>query len=84
MSSDPLDSPLPPSPSISGPAYGTGRLGGTRYERQDFSKFVVTDTNIRCWKCDKLLIEIASRPWRIRCRGCRSKNQSPPYPGLED
>jgi len=55
-----------------------GRPSTVRVERQDHTKSLVTDTEIRCWNCKRLLIAKASRPWEIKCHRCRSQNSSPP------
>lgn len=38
-----------------------------------------TIENLRCWRCDALLAEQVSTPFRIRCRKCKSHN--PPDEG---
>lgn len=35
-----------------------------------------TDTDIRCHRCNKLLIEMATRPWKIKCPRCKATNQA--------
>lgn len=35
-----------------------------------------TRTNVRCAGCGKLLAEVVTAPWRIRCRGCKADNES--------
>ena len=35
-----------------------------------------TDNMPRCYRCNALLAELASRPWRIICRRCKARNQS--------
>lgn len=35
----------------------------------------VTDANPRCWRCSRLLAELATRPWRIKCGRCKAVNQ---------
>jgi phage FluMu protein Com len=35
----------------------------------------------RCWRCGKLLAELLTRPWRIRCPRCRALNGTAPPPG---
>lgn len=34
----------------------------------------VTDHFVRCERCDKLLIRMATRPWEIFCRHCKVVN----------
>ena len=42
---------------------------------------LIVDSGVRCWRCDKLLIELAARPWRVICPRCKACNQSePPAP----
>ncbi len=36
---------------------------------------VETDVGIRCCRCNKLLAERASRPWRITCARCGMRNE---------
>lgn len=36
----------------------------------------VVDQQIRCWRCGRLLIDFAARPWRIRCARCKADNRS--------
>lgn len=31
--------------------------------------------NLRCWRCGKLLAEVITAPFRIKCRGCHARNQ---------
>lgn len=35
---------------------------------------VVTDENVKCWRCERLLAEVVSRPWRIKCGRCKAVN----------
>lgn len=37
---------------------------------------LVTDTQIRCATCGKLLLEQATRPWSLTCPRCKARNQS--------
>lgn len=37
----------------------------------------VTDRKPRCWRCDRVLAEVATRPWCIRCHKCKANNGSP-------
>jgi len=37
-----------------------------------------TDTGVRCARCNKLLAEQATRPWRIRCARCGHTNRRDP------
>jgi len=32
------------------------------------------DEKPRCWRCDRLLAEMLSRPWVIICSRCKAKN----------
>jgi phage FluMu protein Com len=36
----------------------------------------VTDTSVRCWRCDRLLAEVVGRPWRLTCSRCKAVNKS--------
>ena len=29
----------------------------------------------RCWRCNKLLAELVTAPWRITCTRCKAGNQ---------
>lgn len=43
----------------------------------------VTDTEPRCWRCGKMLAYFVTRPWRLKCRYCRSISAyrpEDPYP----
>lgn len=40
-----------------------------------YGRGAVTENDVRCWRCDKLLAEMVSRPWRIRCRACKAINK---------
>ena len=40
-----------------------------------YGRGVVSESDVRCWRCDKLLAELVSRPWRIRCRSCKAVNK---------
>jgi phage FluMu protein Com len=40
-----------------------------------YGRGAVSDADVRCWRCDKLLAELVSRPWRIRCRFCKAVNK---------
>ena len=35
----------------------------------------ITDYQPRCWKCGRVLGRYFSRPWSIKCRRCKAKNQ---------
>jgi phage FluMu protein Com len=35
-----------------------------------------SDTEPRCWRCDKKLAELVSRPWIIVCVRCKARNQA--------
>jgi phage FluMu protein Com len=35
----------------------------------------ITDENIRCWRCNKLLASMATQPWRLVCPRCKALNQ---------
>ena len=37
----------------------------------------VTDIRPRCWRCNRVLAEKASRPWEIKCGKCKARNASP-------
>lgn len=34
-----------------------------------------TDEKPRCWRCNRLLAEMLTRPWLITCTRCKAKNQ---------
>jgi hypothetical protein len=34
------------------------------------------DAEPRCWRCNKKLAEIVSRPWVIVCVRCKARNQA--------
>jgi ribosomal protein S27AE len=36
----------------------------------------VKDEMPRCWRCGRLLAEIVTRYWRIRCSRCKALNQN--------
>ena len=36
------------------------------------------DTQPRCWRCNKLLAEMVTRPWTIKCMRCKVENNSQP------
>ena len=46
---------------MSGDPYGEGQL---------------IDFKPRCWRCNKLLAEYATRPWRARCVRCKALSQA--------
>ncbi len=35
-----------------------------------------TRWNVRCGSCGKLLAEVVTAPWRIKCRHCKAVNES--------
>ena len=39
---------------------------------------LVTDIYPRCWRCNKLLGEELTRPWRIECQRCHAMHNSQP------
>lgn len=41
----------------------------------------VIDYEPRCWRCGRLLIEYAARPWKSTCGRCKATNASAPDPG---
>lgn len=59
---------------------GSGIPTSTSHTRANFFTFTVLDQDVRCWRCGKLLIEMAARPWRVRCARCKEANVSPPVP----
>ncbi len=38
---------------------------------------LVTDVDVRCWRCNRLLGALLTRPYSLRCR-CGAQNSSPP------
>lgn len=40
-----------------------------------YGKGVLTTDRPRCWRCNKLLAEKVSAPWRITCIRCHAVNQ---------
>jgi phage FluMu protein Com len=38
----------------------------------------MTDNEPRCWRCDRMLAESVTRPWRIKCKRCNAVNNSKP------
>jgi len=55
-------------------AYGiTGKPERQTHERD---KILSTDHAVRCGGCNKMLAEMVSRPWRIRCPRCKETNES--------
>jgi len=41
-----------------------------------FARGVETDLEVRCHRCNRLLAEMVSRPWRIKCSRCKATNQA--------
>lgn len=35
-----------------------------------------TDEMPRCWRCNRLLAEMLTRPWTIVCNRCKARNQT--------
>jgi hypothetical protein len=35
-----------------------------------------TDEAPRCWRCSRLLAELVTRPWSIRCGRCKATNKA--------
>lgn len=63
---------------------GSGIPTTTSHTRGDFFTWTVLDIDVRCWRCKKLLIEMAARPWKARCARCKETNVSPPAPSGPD
>lgn len=38
----------------------------------------ITDIEPRCWRCDRMLAYLMSRPWRVKCSKCNAINASEP------
>ena len=75
-----------PMRANSGGAGGTGdssvttRASEVRYGDWKFQQ-LVSDIYPRCWRCDRLLGEEFTRPWRKKCLRCQAMNSSPPPEG---
>jgi len=44
----------------------------------------IGDVEPRCWRCNKLLIEYCTRPWRAKCSRCKAVNQQGDIPQKAD
>jgi hypothetical protein len=53
-----------------------GRGGAASSSRPSLSPQVqaVQETGVRCWRCERLLAEMVTRPWAIRCGRCKARN----------
>lgn len=40
-----------------------------------YGRSVVSVERPRCWRCNKLLAELVSCPWKITCPRCKAANQ---------
>lgn len=38
----------------------------------------ITDRDVRCWRCRRMLALLATRPYRFVCPKCHAANGSPP------
>lgn len=36
---------------------------------------VISDRQPRCWRCNRKLAELVSRPWDIVCTRCKARNK---------
>ena len=36
-----------------------------------------TDQRPRCWRCRRVLAELLTRPWELKCTRCKAANASP-------
>ena len=34
------------------------------------------ELQVRCWRCGRLIAELLTKPWRIKCSRCKAINQS--------
>lgn len=41
-----------------------------------YGRGAVTDEAPRCWRCNRLLAVLVTRPWVIRCSRCKAENKS--------
>jgi phage FluMu protein Com len=35
----------------------------------------VVEELVRCWRCNRLLAELLTKPWAIVCPRCKARNQ---------
>ena len=69
--------PKPPEPEKL-PDDGLVRLqGGDGLVVHDSGPSLVTDSDPRCWKCDKKFAEYFTRPWHVNCERCKAANIYP-------
>jgi hypothetical protein len=40
----------------------------------------IVDQAPTCWRCGRVLMGYAGRPWSVTCKRCRAKNKSGPAP----
>lgn len=40
-----------------------------------YGRQVVTDEKPRCWRCNRVLAWMVTRPWAIKCGRCRAENR---------
>lgn len=39
-----------------------------------YGRGATADEKPRCWRCERLLAEMVTRPWRIVCSRCKASN----------
>lgn len=44
-------------------------------EKIEVRPAVETPEAVRCWRCDQVLAEEVTPPYRFTCRRCKAKNQ---------
>ncbi len=43
----------------------------------------LTDEKPRCWRCNRALAYVVTRPWQIKCSKCNATNGSAPFSSAE-
>lgn len=39
-----------------------------------YGRSAQTDEKPRCWRCNRLLAELLTRPWKVTCSRCKAIN----------